>query len=218
MKLNIGCGKTYRDGFINIDAFDQTVADRIMPADNLKFPSNSIDEIEACQLIEHLGVSNTIYALAEWFRVLEPNGKLLLETPDLITSFKRFIGGNRETRKAVISWIYGLETLGMSHKFCFPDELIVELLEKNGFVEIKKSYSNTLGIDLGSKVIATVCGSFDNQRPTFYGREVRGIRRHYQYLRTELGKKHLLKKIKRTPSRRYLLKEASPVQWTGWSR
>lgn len=63
-------------------------------------------------------------------------------------------------------------------------------------VEIKKSYSNILGIDLGSKIIATVCGSFDNQRPIFYGREVRGIRRHYQYLRTELGKKKLLKKIK----------------------
>ena len=63
-------------------------------------------------------------------------------------------------------------------------------------VQIKDSYSNILGIDLGSKVIATVCGSFDNQRPIFYGREVRGIRRHYQYLRSELGKKKLLKKIK----------------------
>jgi len=63
-------------------------------------------------------------------------------------------------------------------------------------VQIKESYSNILGIDLGSKVMATVCGSFNNQRPTFYGREVRGIRRHYQYLRSELGKKKLLKKIK----------------------
>jgi len=63
-------------------------------------------------------------------------------------------------------------------------------------VEIKKSYSNILAIDLGSKVIATVCGSFDNKRPIFLGREVRGIRRHYQYLRAELGKRKLLRKIK----------------------
>ena len=63
-------------------------------------------------------------------------------------------------------------------------------------VEMKKSYSNILGIDLGSKVIATVCGSSGNQRPIFLGKEVRGIRRHYQYLRTELGKKKLLKKIR----------------------
>jgi len=63
-------------------------------------------------------------------------------------------------------------------------------------VQMKESYSNVVAIDLGSKVIATVCGSFGNQRPIFLGREVRGIRRHYQYLRSELGKKKLLKKIK----------------------
>jgi len=62
-------------------------------------------------------------------------------------------------------------------------------------VEIKESYSNILAIDLGSKVTATVCGSFGN-RPAFLGREVRGIRRHYQYLRTQLGRKKLLKKIR----------------------
>ena len=63
-------------------------------------------------------------------------------------------------------------------------------------IQIKQSYSNILAIDLGERVIATVCGSFDNQRPLFLGRDVRGIRRHYQHLRRQLGKKKLLKKIK----------------------
>ena len=78
MKLNIGCGKIYKDGFINIDAYDSTVADRIMPATNLDFPSNSVDEIEANQLIEHLGLFETIHVLAEWFRVLKPSPSILL--------------------------------------------------------------------------------------------------------------------------------------------
>jgi len=30
MKLNIGCGKIYKEGFINIDALDSTVEDKIM--------------------------------------------------------------------------------------------------------------------------------------------------------------------------------------------
>ena len=64
-------------------------------------------------------------------------------------------------------------------------------------VTIRKSYSNILAIDLGEKVIATVCGSFNNQRPQFFGREVRGIRRHYAWLRKRLGRKKLLKAIKR---------------------
>lgn len=62
---------------------------------------------------------------------------------------------------------------------------------------LRKSYSNILAIDLGERVIATVCGSFDNQRPQFLGKDVRGIRRHYAWLRKKLGNKKLPKVIKR---------------------
>jgi len=62
--------------------------------------------------------------------------------------------------------------------------------------EIKiKSCSNILAVDLGEKVIATTVLSL-NQRPTFYGREIRGIRTHYSWLRKRLGEKKLLRKIK----------------------
>jgi len=140
MKLNIGCGKIYKEGFINIDAYDTTVADKIMPANNLKFPSNSVDKIESLQLIEHLGLFNAIYALSEWFRVLKPGGDLLIETPNLEKSFKKFINGDLETRKNVLTWIYGVESEGMLHKFCFPEELLEDQLKKIGFVDLKKTH------------------------------------------------------------------------------
>jgi len=60
-------------------------------------------------------------------------------------------------------------------------------------IEIKKSYSSILAIDIGEKVLATV---LLNGRPIFYGKEIRGIRRHYNWLRKRLGNKKLLKKIK----------------------
>jgi len=60
----------------------------------------------------------------------------------------------------------------------------------------KTSCSSILAIDLGERVIATVCNSLD-MRPIFMGREVRGIRRHFAWLRKQLGKKKLLKEIKR---------------------
>lgn len=56
-----------------------------------------------------------------------------------------------------------------------------------------------LAVDLGEKRIATSVefanGEFMN--PKFYGKEVRGIRRHYAWLRKRLGEKKLLKVIKR---------------------
>lgn len=60
-------------------------------------------------------------------------------------------------------------------------------------IKVKKS-SNILAVDLGERVMATVL--LDN-KPIFYGREVRGIRRKYAYIRKQLGKKKLLKEIKR---------------------
>ena len=71
----------------------------------------------------------------------------------------------------------------------------IYLVVKKEISEI--SYSSVLAIDLGERVIATACDSFDNQRPTFYGKEVRGTRRHYAWLRKRLGNKKLLRMIKK---------------------
>jgi putative transposase len=60
-------------------------------------------------------------------------------------------------------------------------------------VEIKP-YSSAISIDIGEKVLATVRDA--DGRPIFYGAEIRGIRRHYNYLRKVLGKKKRLDKIK----------------------
>lgn len=60
-------------------------------------------------------------------------------------------------------------------------------------VEIKKSYSSVLAIDIGEKVLATV---LLNEKPIFMGKDIRGKRRHYAWLRKRLSEKKLLKKIK----------------------
>jgi predicted SAM-dependent methyltransferase len=140
MRLNLGCGKRYKERFINIDAFDTTVADKIMSVEDLTFPSNTIDAIEAGQLIEHLGYIHTIYALAEWFRVLKPGGTLLIETPDIESSMKQYLGGDHGVKKETLTWLYGIESPGMEHRLCFPKILIRSLLKKTGFTEITTSF------------------------------------------------------------------------------
>jgi transposase len=63
-------------------------------------------------------------------------------------------------------------------------------------VKIKSSYSSALAIDLGERLIATAVLSVDS-RPRFCGKEIRGIRRHFAWLRKRLGERKLLKVIKR---------------------
>ena len=63
-------------------------------------------------------------------------------------------------------------------------------------VKLNNAYSSILAMDLGEKVIATTVLSTKNT-PNFYGKEVRGIRKKYAYIRKQLGKKKLLKQIKK---------------------
>ena len=64
-------------------------------------------------------------------------------------------------------------------------------------VELNKTYSSVLALDLGEKYMCCSVNSADiSMKPTFWGKEVRGIRRKYNYMRKQLGEKKLLKKIK----------------------
>jgi len=62
--------------------------------------------------------------------------------------------------------------------------------------------SNAIGVDLGEKVLATsvaLTGPSDSgtiEEPEFHGREARGVRRHYAWLRKKLGEKKALEKHK----------------------
>ena len=96
MKLHLGCGKNYKNGYINIDQYDSTVADELGSIINLGFKDNSIDIIEAYHILEHLGYYPSIFGLYEWFRVLKPNGKLIIEIPHLERTFQKFLEGDNK--------------------------------------------------------------------------------------------------------------------------
>jgi len=136
MKLNIGCGKKYDPDYCNIDLYEDLVADRLMSAFNLEFDDNICDEIKAIHIIEHLSFFETIYALSEFFRVLESNGKLIIETPDLEKTCQHYLKANGEQKKEILGWFFGIPHKGLQHKLCFPPFLLIELLENTGFDNI----------------------------------------------------------------------------------
>jgi len=140
MKLNIGCGKKYDPAYCNIDLYEDLVADRLMSAFNLEFDDNTCDEIKAIHIIEHLSFFETIYALSEFFRILEPNGKLILETPDLEKTCQHYLKANGEQKKEILGWFFGIPHKGLQHKICFPPYLLRELLSNAGFRNISTEF------------------------------------------------------------------------------
>lgn len=83
MKLNLGAGDTKKEGFVSVDFYDKA-ADIQQDVVTLDLPDNSVDEMTAYQLIEHLPYNKTSAALANWFRMLRRGGRLVIECPDLV--------------------------------------------------------------------------------------------------------------------------------------
>jgi len=84
LKLNLGCGNEKLEGYVNIDIVKTDATDLVVDAVTLKgCKENSVDEIVAYHLIEHLSYMDFQKALTTWYRILKPGGKLIIECPDL---------------------------------------------------------------------------------------------------------------------------------------
>lgn len=111
MKLDFGCGKNKREGFIGVDArqFDgvDIVCDlrekswAVKKEDDLRiknpglfatnngdevgeaylFPDNSVEEAHASHFVEHLTSEERIHFVNELYRILTPGGKCTVITP-----------------------------------------------------------------------------------------------------------------------------------------
>lgn len=93
-KLNLGCGKRLKEGYINCDInpeYEHLGVLQIDAANLSMYHVNEIDEIYTSHVIEHFDFNKGQHVLKEWYRVLKPGGKLIIETPDFYYSCKYFI-------------------------------------------------------------------------------------------------------------------------------
>ncbi|NIQ04668.1 MAG: methyltransferase domain-containing protein [Candidatus Korarchaeota archaeon] len=153
IKIALGSGNVYKPGYVNIDKFQNPVVDKVCDASDLPFEPNSIELIEASQLIEHFDAIHCKYVLSEWFRVLKPQGTLIIETPDLQKTFKKFLSSSVKTRKKTLQWIYGIQSPGMQHKTGFSFQLLRDLLKEVGFVKIVRKKPRTHTYEPGIRVV-----------------------------------------------------------------
>lgn len=89
MKLHLGCGANYIDGYVNID-YPQSEhnhvrvrCDQYADITTLSFDEGSIEEIRLHHVFEHFGRVQALAMLVKWHMWLEVGGKLWIEVPDL---------------------------------------------------------------------------------------------------------------------------------------
>ncbi|MDO8885721.1 methyltransferase domain-containing protein [Candidatus Oleimmundimicrobium sp.] len=103
MRVNLGCGEDYREGYINVDIRALKRVDITADVRNLPFAHCSLDEILAIDIIEHFPQKESLEVLAYWVSLLKKGGSIFIQCPDVLELYRVFKDNPRE----LIRRLYG---------------------------------------------------------------------------------------------------------------
>lgn len=139
VRINLGCGLTHFPGKSWINCDRNGDADTICDAFPLPFETDFADEIWAIHLLEHLHRSEAGRALYEWFRVLKPGGKLVIEVPCLDKIAQLIVNGEKNIRLTLMG-LFGdpRDTKpDMMHQWCWSKTELTDTLVGVNFQDIQ---------------------------------------------------------------------------------
>lgn len=98
MKLHLGCGQYYLEGYVNVDypSSEHSVqkslrADVYRDLSTLSYPPASVEEVRLHHVFEHFPRPVALALLCRWRDWLVPGGMLHIETPDLMASARLLV-------------------------------------------------------------------------------------------------------------------------------
>tara|TARA_X000001036_G_scaffold356690_1_gene338787 strand:+ start:72 stop:581 length:510 start_codon:yes stop_codon:yes gene_type:complete len=141
MKLNIG-GKEKKEGWHVLNIQKKDGADFIGDISDLsQFKDDSIEEIYASHVFEHINQKNINKTLLGINRILKKNGKFYIAVPDMDILCKMFIDKTNTPQIKIhaLRMIFGGQTDEYDfHYFGYNFDLLSNLLKKSGFKDVKK--------------------------------------------------------------------------------
>ncbi len=137
VRLHLGAGPFYWPGFINMDYVGGQ--DIVGDIKELKtFKDDSVDEIHAIHVFEHIHRMDCETVAKEWWRVLKPRGLLALELPCLNKMAKLIVDGEPNIRLTLLG-LYGdprEKNIYMEHKWGWSVEELGTVLSTCGFSDV----------------------------------------------------------------------------------
>ena len=147
MKLHIG-GKEKKEGWKILNILKGEDVDYLGDISDLsQFKENSIDEIYASHVVEHVNQKNIKKTLAGIHRVLKDSGKFYVSVPDLDVLCRIFIAKDApiKVKYHVMRMMFGGQTDEYDfHYFGWNFEFLEEYLTIAGFNKIEKVKSFSL--------------------------------------------------------------------------
>jgi predicted SAM-dependent methyltransferase len=138
-KLNLGCGSQKISGFVGVDLCPEAELHHDL-RNPLPFEDSSVEEILAIHVIESFYQWEFPAVLADWYRVLQPEGKITIEFTSLTDTIKMYLGDDKQHGH----WgLFGNQEKPIDpivlHHYVYEIDELKELAEKVGFVDIEFS-------------------------------------------------------------------------------
>lgn len=142
VKLNLGCGKSKLEGFVNIDSEPSCEPDLLLDFVNspLPYADESVEAIYLFHVIEHVPEANHGMLLRELHRVLKPEGILVMSYPEFTRCAQNYLMNYRGQRDFWKATIYGLQRYpGDFHVALMDTTFFLKTLEDYGFMGTARS-------------------------------------------------------------------------------
>ena len=132
-KVNLGSGRDYLEGWINVDIDPHAKVDVVADlSSTFPFKDDTIDEVKASDILEHFTKEDGVKFLTECHRVLRHGGKIFIRTHDLQAITRKFSGDPL----VMTHFIYGdTSDTGVfgAHKYAYTEDSLRFVLKKTGF-------------------------------------------------------------------------------------
>lgn len=142
LKLNLGCGEAKINGFTNIDTETACKPDLVcnFVLKKLPFLDSSVDEIVMFHTIEHIRKVYHKRILLDFWRLLKPNGTLVMSFPEFSRCYKNWSTNYQGKKEFWEHTMFGRQLYPSDYHVCAMDSgEFSDLLKDCGFIDLNIS-------------------------------------------------------------------------------
>lgn len=166
--IQLGSGNCRIEGFWNIDGNPLLTSDIIAGVEKLRLKSGSVRTIYASHVFEHIPRAEIKVVLAEWQRVLRPQGSLYICVPDVEALFRLYLehlpAYDTANGRKIVDFACGVTYGGQVDRFDFHFygyslPTLTALLESVGFTNVQRFTGDDVAFALPADAhVAAIAG------------------------------------------------------------
>jgi GT2 family glycosyltransferase/glycosyltransferase involved in cell wall biosynthesis/predicted SAM-dependent methyltransferase len=137
VRVNLGCGQAYMDGWVNVDASTDVKADIYLDAaDFVRQYGDEVSEVYMGHVLEHILPGDALVTLRLLCERLPKGAVVSAVTPDMVAIWEAYQQGEISNEQLNASFVYSYMQPS-HHVWCYDTGSLTELFRRAGFDDVE---------------------------------------------------------------------------------